>query len=279
METGFGDVTPAIHKNVQLIIKIIMVKIFNLIAIAALLSGCKTGDAAQEAVQAELRGSWEITDLRGNKPKTIKPVRIEFSENNRVNGFLGCNTVRGTYMADTKNQRIKLNGLATTRMTCPDQNFENEMTKALEDAANFIFEDGKLMLSGEDRSPLATFKKISHPEVTNKYWKLVQLDGKAVTMEASQQQEQYFILRSDGTVNGFAGCNNFTGAYQINEGNRIRFDENMAATMRACPDLGFNERGFLEVFRLAESYTVSGDTLHLIVGKRMPLAVFEAVYF
>ena len=76
METGFGDVTPAIHKNVQLIIKIIMVKIFNLIAIAALLSGCKTGDAAQEAVQAELRGSWEITDLRGNKPKTIKALRI-----------------------------------------------------------------------------------------------------------------------------------------------------------------------------------------------------------
>lgn len=30
-------------------------------------------------------------------------------------------------------------------------------------------------------------------------------------MAENQEKEQYFILKSDGTVSGFAGCNQFNG--------------------------------------------------------------------
>jgi len=97
-------------------------------------------------------------------------------------------------------------------------------------------------------------------------------------MAENQEREVFFTLKTDeNRVTGFAGCNTLTGAYTLEDGNRIRFS-NMGVTMMACPDVDFNESSFLEVFNLADNYTINGDTLTLNVGRRAPLAVFEAVY-
>ena len=116
-------------------------------------------------------------------------------------------------------------------------------------------------------------------DIVNKYWKLKTLEGKEVKMTKNQEKEQYFILKNDGTVSGFAGCNHFNGQFELFEGNRIRFNENLALTMKICPDIDINESEFLEVFKLTDNYTINGDVLSLNVGRRAPLAVFEAVYF
>ncbi len=115
--------------------------------------------------------------------------------------------------------------------------------------------------------------------IVNKYWKLVTLDGQPVKMSENQDREQYFMLKEGGAINGFAGCNTFNGTYQLETGNRIRFSEHLAVTMKVCPDQEIKESEFLEVFKLANNYTIHGDTLSLNVGKRSPLAVFNAVYF
>ncbi|MDX1271979.1 META domain-containing protein, partial [Bizionia paragorgiae] len=51
----------------------------------------------------------------------------------------------------------------------------------------------------------------------------------------------------------------------------------VAVTLKACPDMTFNEAEFLKVFEMADNYTINGDELNLNVGRRAPLAVFEAV--
>lgn len=116
-------------------------------------------------------------------------------------------------------------------------------------------------------------------KIINKYWKLKTLQGKAIKMTENQEREQYFILKSDGSMSGFAGCNLLNGTYELQKGNRIRFNENMAVTMKICPDFDINESDFLEVFKLADNYNINGDTLNLNVGRRAALAVFEVVYF
>jgi heat shock protein HslJ len=98
-------------------------------------------------------------------------------------------------------------------------------------------------------------------------------------MKENQEREQYFMLKSDGTVSGFAGCNYFNGTYTLKEGMRLKFEENMALTMKACPDIEENETEFLKVFTLADNYTIANDKLSLNVGRRAPLAVFKAIYF
>jgi heat shock protein HslJ len=115
--------------------------------------------------------------------------------------------------------------------------------------------------------------------VTEKYWKLVELEGQKVTMSSGQEKEAHFILQSEGNkLVGFSGCNAFFGEYFLTEGNRIRF-ENLASTLRACPDLDVSEQDLFNVFSMVDNYTVYNDTLQLNIGRRAPLAVFNAVYF
>lgn len=115
-------------------------------------------------------------------------------------------------------------------------------------------------------------------EIVEKYWKLIKLDGQDVTMADNQEREQFFTLKTnENRLSGFAGCNAITGEYKLEDGNRIRF-MNVGTTMKACPDVDVNESEYLEVFNLADNYTIHNDQLSLNVGRRAPLAVFEAVY-
>ena len=115
-------------------------------------------------------------------------------------------------------------------------------------------------------------------QIVGKYWKLIELEGQEVEMVENQEREIFFTLNADdNTVSGFAGCNAISGEFTLEEGNRIRFS-NMAITMMMCPDVDVNESEFMEVFELTDNYTINNDVLSLNVGRRAPLAVFEAVY-
>lgn len=115
-------------------------------------------------------------------------------------------------------------------------------------------------------------------QITGKYWKLIKLEGQDVEMAENQEREIFFTLNAkENTVNGFAGCNSITGAYELEEGNRVRFS-NMGITMMICPDVAVDESKLMQVFELTDNYTIHNDTLNFNVGRRAPLAVFEAVY-
>ncbi len=115
--------------------------------------------------------------------------------------------------------------------------------------------------------------------ITEKYWKLITLEGNNVTMAENQQREAFFILREeDDTVSGFAGCNDITGKFALDDENGISFS-NMGTTLMMCPDVDVDESEFLNVFENADNYTIHNDTMNLYAGEGEPLAVFVAVYF
>lgn len=232
---------------------------------------------SQEMITQE---KWTLIKLEGQDiPDSENPVYFTLNpEENRLNGFAGCNTLMGDYKLEEGN-RIRFSEIATTRMACPDESIdENEVLNVFKMANNYTINGDTLMLNVGRRAPLAVFKK-EIPQITEKYWKLVKLEGQPVQMVENQEKEAHFILKTnENRVQGFAGCNNFNGTYNLEKGNRIQFSQ-MLATLKACPDVDVNESLFLKVFELADNYTINGDTLSLNVGKRAPLAVFEAVYF
>lgn len=131
--------------------------------------------------------------------------------------------------------------------------------------------------TSEETEP-ASLETTPNATITETYWKLTALEGQPVKMAENQEREIHFILKSeDMRVTGFSGCNHINGSYELEEGNRIRFTQ-MAATLMACPDVEVDESAVLEVFNLTDNYTINGDTLSLNVGRRAPLAIFEAVY-
>lgn len=109
-----------------------------------------------------------------------------------------------------------------------------------------------------------------------KYWKLIELDGKPVP---ALEREPHLILKAaDGRVNGFGGCNGFTGSYTLDEArSRISFSR-MASTMMACPAGMEVEGAFHAMLRRVDSYSLDGDRLTLNRARMAPLARFQAVY-
>lgn len=247
---------------------------------ALLLASCGTNNKLKYSTEESIHKKWELRLLDGNEFRTNQPIYIEFSKDNKVSGFIGCNRLNGIYNIENRNQ-IRFSQLGVTRMACPENEMalEAQMLEILNTATSFTIENGKLNISGNNKESAAIFHRMSDNEIVNKYWKLKVLDGQEVQMAENQEREQYFTLRSDNTISGFAGCNYFNGTYNLEEGNRIRINDHLAVTMKACPDMALMESEFLEVFKLANNYTINEDTLNLNIGKRAPLAIFEAVYF
>lgn len=112
--------------------------------------------------------------------------------------------------------------------------------------------------------------------ITDTYWKLVELGGRE--LKEYQGKEAHFILKEEGRrVAGNGGCNAFTGTYDLQEGNRLRFS-GMASTKMAC--LHSNpEDEFLEVLSTTDNYSLKGDTLSLNKARMAPLARLTKSFF
>ncbi|PTD24253.1 META domain-containing protein [Sphingomonas fennica] len=112
--------------------------------------------------------------------------------------------------------------------------------------------------------------------LTETYWKLVELNGRPVPR---LEREPYLILKAEGgRVNGFGGCNSFSGSYTVDEAaSRISFGQ-VASTMMACVSGMDVEQAFHRVLGQADNYSLNGDHLTLNRARMAPLARFEAVY-
>ncbi len=258
-----------------------------LVVIALSMLACNTTKNMSNSAQDSqiTNTTWELIKL-GDMPidqSDMQGKKIQFELNQtdkRVFGYSGCNSFNGSYKLGSGND-INFSQMASTRMACPENKInEQKVLNVFNEADNYTIDNNKLMLNDGKRSVLAIFKKVNnHEKIVEKYWKLKVLDGKEVKMADNQEKERYFMLKANqNKVEGFAGCNSFSGSYTLENNGQINF-KNMATTMMACPDVDVDESAFLEVFELANNYTINGDTLMLNIGKRAPLAVFEAVYF
>lgn len=259
--------------------KITKAKIISLLCLAVAMVSCGTTSNTQNANAETIYNKWEINQLDGKTVASESPVFIELTSDNKVSGSVGCNRVTGSFIVENESQ-ISFSQLATTRMMCAPQQMEIErqLLEMLNTADNFTLNEGILSLNVGRRAPLATFVVMSDLAIVNKYWKLIELDSKPVVMVENQEREQYFLLRSNGSVSGFAGCNRFNGHYELTDANTIKFNPNMAMTMMACPDVAINESEFMQVFQLTDNYSIENDTLKLKIGKNRTKAVFAAIY-
>ena len=112
-------------------------------------------------------------------------------------------------------------------------------------------------------------------ELTDKYWKLVRLNGK--TVETTEKEAFMRFEDEDNRVHGNSSCNIFNGKYELLEGNKIKFSP-FAMTRMAC--IGNNiESEFMQIFEKTTSYSITSNELILQDEFETTLAKFEAIYF
>jgi copper homeostasis protein (lipoprotein) len=114
-----------------------------------------------------------------------------------------------------------------------------------------------------------------HADLTNTYWKLVELNGASLRMSEGSRETHLILALEESRVHGFAGCNNFFGTYEA-RGESLSFSA-LGSTRMACPQGMESESAFLQALGVADRATVSGMFMSLFSGEDM-LARFEAVY-
>ena len=100
-------------------------------------------------------------------------------------------------------------------------------------------------------------------------WKLVELNGQKI-----DNSEAFVVFSTeDNRVYGNSGCNNFTGDFELKEGNRLVLSQ-IASTRMACPDMD-TEQAFLSMLGMTDNFTISGGMLSLNKARMAPMARFE----
>jgi putative lipoprotein len=129
-------------------------------------------------------------------------------------------------------------------------------------------------VSGSSK-PAAKSQDSANVPLQETYWKLVELNGKAIT-PAEQQTEAHLVLhKQDSRVSGSGGCNRLMGGYMV-EGDALHFKQ-MASTMMACMHGMETEQAFLAALGKVEHWKVSGSELMLSGSDSTPVARFSAV--
>lgn len=109
--------------------------------------------------------------------------------------------------------------------------------------------------------------------ITEKYWKLIELNGSEIASPSAAGKEAYILLKAAGKrLTGNGGCNAFSGGYETSEGNRISFSK-IASTQMACIGVE-TESQLFSVFDMVDNFSIKGDTLSLNKAKMAPLARF-----
>lgn len=115
------------------------------------------------------------------------------------------------------------------------------------------------------------------PGILERYWKLVELQGKEFTKTEAMKREPYLILKEeDRRIALHGGCNLYTGTYSLKGKHHLRASK-LSGTLLNCSGMQV-EQQLLQIMQHKIKFTILQDTLLLSRGNTA-LARFHAVYF
>lgn len=243
-----------------------------LIGTTVLFSACSNFKNASTAGGKEMSKitdkKWQLVELGGKPVAATINGKVPFIElqdaEKSFSASAGCNGLGGSFKLEN-NGRIKFSQGISTMMYCDNMEIETEFKKVLEQADNYTINGNTLSLNKARMSPLARFEV--KPENTstelNGTWELDYISGARIAFEGLFPNEKPKITFSlpETKATGNGSCNNFNVAFSI-DGNNIKFSE-PASTRMACP--GNGEASFFETLKKVTKYSVSGNTLNMIM--------------
>ena len=111
-------------------------------------------------------------------------------------------------------------------------------------------------------SSCSTARKVnSVTQLTGHYWKLVEINGKALS-DAQLAREPFIIFSDvDGRVSGNSSCNHFFGNYTLAANKQLTIGQ-IGATKMACPDMSIEQELF-QLLPQVRNYERNGESLML----------------
>jgi len=180
----------------------------------------------------------------------------------QAGGFGGCNQFSTSYRTDGSTT-LTFGPIAATRMACPGagSTLETAYFAALARVTSYLLQDDRLELTGDGDAAKLTFARAAPASVEGP-WNVISVNNGQGAVTSVAGVSAAFSFLPDGLIEGYGGCNNFSGGYSV-DGESIAIGPLMATQM-ACPDpAGSFESQLLAALDASSTWSVEGNTLEL----------------
>jgi heat shock protein HslJ len=142
---------------------------------------------------------------------------------------------------------------------------EMQYLAALGMASAYQFEDDRLILLDSEGRRVVNYQPAKTFALTETIWHLqAYSEGEDAISSTIEGTDLTAIFNEDGNLTGTAGCNNFSGAYEV-EGDKIKIELG-PLTMMFCEEpegTMDQETAYLEALESATNFKILGDVLVL----------------
>lgn len=183
-------------------------------------------------------------------------VTIMFEENGKLTGSTGINTYEATWKLNGKN--LDISQPAITKMLGPQfmEDQESDYISLMGSVSGFTLSAGQLDLINAAGVPIMSFE----PILPGTSWQLMQINGEDIETDT----QTTITFNEDGTVNGRAPVNSYSGQWHVSGINGLTFS-NVAATLLISSDsfAVSTEQQYFTIMNNVISYAVTDNSLTL----------------
>lgn len=199
------------------------------------------------------------------------PITIEFTTDGQVSGQASCNSYFGSYTLDGGS--LISGPVGSTEMWCEGlMEQETAFLQKLQAATGLTVAENRLTIHTPDGDMV--FAPAENAVLEDIRWTLSGItQGDAVV--STWVDEDIAITFTAGQVSGYAGCNNFSGSYQI-DGDNLTLS-GLMNTMKTCKDdVNQREAEFLAALGTVTQFRVEINQLILSNAKGQDVIFFTA---
>jgi len=248
-----------------------------LLVTAAVAVAAGAGAGIGSAGSSPLTGNvWVVTSLLGTTPLAGTELTTEFTPSGSVSGTSGCNRYGGEYTASGKSLRIS--SLSSTQMACPQKIMAQESVflKALATTRSYGVKGTTLTLRDAAGRRLLTYA--SQPQgLAATAWNVTAYNnGKQAVVSVSAGSKLTAAFGEDGSLTGFAGCNNYDAPYKA-ASPKVSIGP-VASTKKECATpkgVMDQELRYLSALHTAATYRIEGSRLELRTSSGALAAEFQ----
>jgi heat shock protein HslJ len=221
------------------------------------------GAGAQSPAPNALSGTdWLLASVGTSPVASGINADLLFADEN-AGGFGGCNRFVASYTTDGVSTLV-FGEIASTMMACDEATttFEQSYVTALGTVASYAITDTGLDLSDAAGAVVLSYGATAPASVEGPWNVRSVNNGKDAVSTLPEGIGASVAFGPDGTVEGFGGCNSFSGGYSV-DGDSIAIGPLMSTMMSCGEEADTVEQQLLTALQAATTWSVTSGILEL----------------
>ena len=198
-------------------------------------------------------------------------------QDGRISGNAGCNNYAADY--ESIGYNLTIGPIISTLMMC-DENISSQETDFLSDlgsAASYSISGNQLRIMNSSGTAILGYSAAQPVPLVGTLWVMTSYNnGMGGLVSAQANINITALFGKDGSLEGFAGCNQYHAAYQTND-SQIKIGPT-ATTRMACEETVMDmEMDYLNALQSAASYEIQAEDLVLFDANDTKAVTFQTM--